>query len=72
MKTRRLEATIWTLIYGGLLALMLGLWARDGDAVLGDALTWTGSLLAGVGVVLIWLRSRLPELPAERSEEEPR
>ncbi|KAF1048744.1 hypothetical protein [Xylophilus sp.] len=60
---KRLHHLIWTLIFAGLLALVLGvatLRQPDGDAV-GTLLAAGGALAAAVGVVLIWLHSRLRE-----------
>lgn len=61
MKNGRLDSLIWTLIYGGLFMVMLGLWVMSADAALGHGLTWAGALLVAVGVLLIWLRSRRKE-----------
>ena len=57
----RLQALIWILIYGGLLSLVLGLFTRRSDAVLGCSLVIVGALVAAVGVALIYVRSRLKE-----------
>ena len=58
-----IERLVWILIYGGLLAVSLGLFLRmqgdDGD-VLGTVLVVKGGIAAAAGVVLIWLRSRWP------------
>ncbi len=61
MKNARLEALVWTLIYGGLLLLCLGLFVRPGSDALGWALIVIGGLVAAVGAVLIVVRSRRPE-----------
>ncbi len=55
----RLERLIWTLVYGGLLALVLGLAVRGADAVLGHGLAIGGSIVAVAGVVLIFVRARM-------------
>jgi len=55
----RLEAWIWTLIYGGLFALVLGLAVGRSDAPLGWIFAVPGVVLALVGAVLIYVRSRL-------------
>lgn len=61
MKNGSLESLVWTLIYGGIFMVMLGLWVMDADAALGHGLAWGGGLLVAVGVLLIWLRSRRGE-----------
>ncbi|MFC5606006.1 hypothetical protein [Variovorax soli] len=55
----RLEAWIWTLIYGGLLLLVLGLATGRESAAVGWSLAVPGAVVAAVGVVLIYVRSRL-------------
>ena len=57
----RLQALIWVLIYGGLLTLVLGLATRRTDGPLGWRLIAAGAAVAAVGVVLIYVRSRLHE-----------
>jgi hypothetical protein len=57
----RLEAWIWVLIYGGLFALILGIATGRSDEALGWALAIPGAVLAVVGAVLIYVRSRLDE-----------
>ena len=59
----RLQALIWVLIYGGLLTLVLGLSTRRFDGSLGWSLMVAGTLVAVVGVVLIYVRSRLKSDP---------
>lgn len=59
----RLEAWIWVLIYGGLFALILGIATGRRDEVLGWALAIPGVVVATVGFVLIYVRSRLKEDP---------
>ena len=55
----RLEAWIWTLIYGGLLLLVLGLATGRENAAVGWSLAVPGVIVAAVGAVLIYVRSRL-------------
>lgn len=59
MKPATVEAWVWILIYGGLLLLCLGLFVARSDATLGWTATVVGGLLAAVGVLLIYLRSRM-------------
>ena len=55
----RLERWIWILIYGGLFLLILGIATGRVDEVLGWSVAVPGVVLAAVGVVLIYVRSRL-------------
>ncbi len=55
----RLEAWIWTLIYGGLFALVLGIATARHDTTLGWLIGVPGVVIATVGAVLIYVRSRL-------------
>jgi hypothetical protein len=55
----RLEKWIWILIYGGLLILILGFIVARQDSTLGWPIAVPGALLAAVGAVLIYVRSRL-------------
>ncbi|KAB2902416.1 MAG: hypothetical protein F9K35_04125 [Burkholderiaceae bacterium] len=60
---QRLHRLIWLLIYGGLLTLVLGLSVARTDTELGWSLVGAGAVAAAVGVVLVWVRSRLREDP---------
>ena len=55
----RLEKWIWILIYAGLFAIILGIATGRTEEALGWTLALPGALLVGVGVVLIYVRSRL-------------
>jgi membrane protein DedA with SNARE-associated domain len=61
--TRRVEALAWVLIYGGLIAVVLGVFAAAAD----EAVSWTlivaGGIAAVVGCVLVYARSRMKESP---------
>lgn len=59
MDARRVDTWVWVLIYVGLIMLGLGLSARRDDATLGWCIAAAGSALAGVGIALIWVRSRM-------------
>ena len=54
-----LEKWIWILIYGGLFLLILGIATGRANEVLGWSVAVPGVALAVVGVVLIYVRSRL-------------
>ena len=53
----RLHKTIWTLIFGGLLALILGIFVAKTDAAIGLTMVVAGSVMTVVGGVLIYVRS---------------
>lgn len=62
MRAATLETWIWVLIYAGLLAVGLGLaLQRQGDAALGWTLVVAGGIVAALGVLLIWVRSRMKD-----------
>lgn len=57
--TARLDRLIWILIYGGLFAAVLGYASRPSAAATGWTLMVVGGSLSAVGVVLVWVRSRM-------------
>ena len=57
----RLERLIWTLIYGGLLAVVLGVFMVRGGDEAGSTLSMVGGVVAAIGAVLIYVRSRMRE-----------
>ena len=61
----RIEALVWVLLYGGLLAVVLGIFVvrEDGGAAVGHALWVAGALAAAGGVALIVARSRMKDSP---------
>lgn len=61
----RLEKWIWILIYGGLFAFILGIATGRTDATLGWSIAVPGGIVAVVGFVLIYVRSRLPNTPTK-------
>ena len=68
----RLDALTWTLIFAGLLVLVLGIATHDEARIAGWSLSVLGGLAAAAGVVLIVIRSRLPEDAASRTAPEKR
>ncbi len=58
-KIARLQMLIWILIYSGLLTLVLGLSVQRSTAGLGWGLVVAGAVVTAIGVVLIYVRSRL-------------
>ena len=59
MKTATVEAMVWVLVYGGLLLLVVSLFASRHDAALGGWLRLGGAAMVGLGLVLIVVRSRM-------------
>jgi len=57
----RLQRLIWALIYAGLFGLVVGGITRREDNLLGVLLMTAGAVAAAVGVVLIWVRSRVAD-----------
>ena len=55
----RLDVLIWSLIFGGWFAIALGLASLATARAAGWSLIVAGTLATVVGVVLIWVRSRL-------------
>jgi hypothetical protein len=58
MTNATLEKWVWVLIYGGLLAVSLGIFLKERDAALGWTVVALGAAAAVVGAVLIFVRSR--------------
>ena len=54
-----IERLVWTLIYGGLFTVVIGLATRSRDSLTGWLLVAVGAVVAAAGVVLIWVRSRM-------------
>ena len=54
-----LEKWIWILIYGGLFLLILGIATGRANEAVGWSVAIPGAALAAVGIVLIYVRSRL-------------
>lgn len=59
----RLGSLTWILIYGGLLTLLLGLWVESGDDGIRGLLMVSGAMAAVVGIVLIYVRSKINSRP---------
>jgi hypothetical protein len=57
----RLERTIWALIYGGLLAVVLGVFVDKGQGQGAEAFYLGGGIAVLIGMVMIYLRSRMRE-----------
>ena len=55
----RVQKWVWILIYGGMILLALGLSVQRSDAALGWGIAAPGVVLIAIGIVLIWVRSRM-------------
>ena len=55
----RLGAVTWILIYGGLLALVWGVWVERSDSDTGWLMMVGGGLAAAAGFALIYFRSKI-------------
>ena len=58
-KMARLHKIIWSLIFGGLLTVILGIFVGKTDDVVGWTMVAAGGLLAAIGAMLIYVRSKL-------------
>ena len=63
MRNATLQKLIWVFIFGGLLAVLLGLSIQKADDALGWPIVVAGALLAAVGAVLIFVRARCKDQP---------
>ena len=59
----RLHTLIWVLIYGGLLTVVLGLSVQRSNDAMGWSMVAAGALIAAVGCVLIYVRSKMKAEP---------
>ena len=59
MKAAKLELLVWVLIYAGIGLAIVGLWTLQAQAALAQGLMVVGGSLAAIGVLLIWVRSRM-------------
>ena len=57
--SQRLHTTIWVLIYGGLLTLVLGLSVQRSDDDLGWSMVAAGLVVALLGFALVFVRARM-------------
>jgi hypothetical protein len=63
VSTARVQLLTWLLIYGGLLALALGAALRREGALLGWSVIAGGAAVTAIGIVLVWVRSRMADPP---------
>jgi hypothetical protein len=59
-RTERLHKIIWSLIFGGLLTLILGIFVVRTDDAVGWIMIATGVVLTVAGAILIYVRSTMP------------
>ena len=59
----KIQWAVWIAIYGGLLSLVLAHFVTPADATTACWLQWVGGTFVALGVLLIYLRSRLKETP---------
>jgi hypothetical protein len=59
LTTTRLDVLIWVLIYGGLLAVGLGVAVQRSAASLGWAIGVVGGVAALLGAALVFVRARM-------------
>ncbi len=57
----RIQKWIWMLVYAGIVLFALGLVVQRNDAALGWGMAVTGGALVVIGIVLIWVRSRMKD-----------
>ena len=60
-RLKRIETAIWVLIYGGLLTFIIGHFTAEADVNLARTMGVIGMVAVAVGVILIYVRSRLRE-----------
>ena len=55
----RLHKIIWTLIFGGLLIVILGIFVGKTDDAIGWMMIASGCVMTAVGAILIYVRSTM-------------
>ncbi|NQW93741.1 MAG: hypothetical protein HQ446_06865 [Polaromonas sp.] len=58
-KMAQLHKIIWTLIFGGLLTLILGIFVGKTDDAIGWTMAAAGCVMTVIGAVLIYVRSTM-------------
>ncbi len=61
LATARLNTLIWALIYGGLIVGAVGIALQRNGETSGWPVVVCSALAVVAGIVLLWVRSRLPE-----------
>ena len=62
-KMVRLHKIIWTLIFGGLLTVILGIFVGKADDAIGWIMAIAGTVMTAAGAVLIYVRSTMTSKP---------
>ena len=62
-KMVRLHKIIWSLIFGGLLTVILGIFVGKNDDSLGWIIAVAGGVMTAIGAVLIYVRSTMTSEP---------
>ena len=63
MTPSKVETWVWVFIYAGMLLLGLGLAVSRNGGEFGFAIASFGIFLVVVGIVMIWIRSRMKSSP---------
>jgi len=63
MSARKVETWVWVLVYGGMIVLGIGLAVQRTDVGTGWLIACAGGALVGLGVLLVWVRSRMRSEP---------
>lgn len=58
-RTSLVEKLVWIYVYAGMVLLGLGLAVQRSDAGIGWAIAAIGSMSIVIGIVLVWVRSRM-------------
>jgi hypothetical protein len=66
----RIESLTWVAIYGGIFAIILAIVSGGIHVAAGWALGVIGGLSIATGIVLIIVRSRMPETPAAGAQSQ--
>jgi formate hydrogenlyase subunit 3/multisubunit Na+/H+ antiporter MnhD subunit len=53
------EKLVWVYVYAGMILLGLGLAVQRSDATIGWTIAVIGSVSIFIGIVLVWVRSRM-------------
>jgi len=59
----RVQQLVWICIYGGLLAIVLGIFLARTESAQAACIQTVGGAFVAIGVLLIYVRSRLKESP---------
>ena len=61
LSVARLDVLIWALMYGGLFGVGLGVALQRTGETYGWGVIVAGAVVVAIGIVLLWVRSRLRE-----------